>query len=350
MKQTLKFLGSLLLLVLAIVFLGVAYLSIREYRPAAIEGIEPPRSEQVLDQENLSLMIYNIGYAGLDEQADFFMDGGKGVQPKDTQTVENNLTGIVETLQEHPADVYLLQEVDRYSKRSYKIDQEVFLKEALSLNSVFAYNFKVDYVPYPFPPIGRVESGLTTLTQLDISEAQRIALPVPFSWPVRAANLKRGLLETRLPIKDSEKELVLFNVHLEAYDSGEGKIAQSKKLAELLEAEYQKGNYVIAGGDFNQTFEDSHEFPKTEDVTWFPGAMLNADLPEHFSFVFDDTHPTTRLLNQPYTGDYATSQVYVIDGFILSDNLEVDQVQVIDKDFKYTDHQPVKLELTLKNK
>ena len=27
-----------------------------------------------------------------------------------------------------------------------------------------AYNFKVDYVPIPWPPIGRVESGLLTLS------------------------------------------------------------------------------------------------------------------------------------------------------------------------------------------
>jgi len=45
---------------------------------------------------------------------------------------------------------------------------------------------------------------------------------------------------------------VLVNLHLEAYDSGEGKIAQTKLLVEFLEQEYAKGNYVIAGGDFNQ--------------------------------------------------------------------------------------------------
>ena len=43
---------------------------------------------------------------------------------------------------------------------------------------------------------------------------------------------------------------MVFNLHLEAYDNGEGKIAQSKKLADVLSQEYAKGNYVIAGGDF----------------------------------------------------------------------------------------------------
>ena len=30
---------------------------------------------------------------------------------------------------------------------------------------------------------------------------------------------------------------------------------QSQMLADKLQEEYQAGNYVIAGGDFNQTFE-----------------------------------------------------------------------------------------------
>ena len=48
-------------------------------------------------------------------------------------------------------------------------------------------------------------------------------LPCPFSWPTRIANLKRCLLVERIPIADSDKELVLVNLHLEAYDDGEGK-------------------------------------------------------------------------------------------------------------------------------
>ena len=55
-----------------------------------------------------------------------------------------------------------------------------------------------------------------------------------------------------------------------------------------------------------------------------------------------------RLLNGPYSGNYDDSQVYVLDGFIVSDNLKIDQVENIDTQFEYTDHQPVKLNVTLK--
>lgn len=81
---------------------------------------------------------------------------------------------------------------------------------------------------HTLPTIGKVESGLVTYSDYKVSEASRIALPESFKWPVKTCNLKRCMLETRIPIKGSDKELVLINFHLEAYDSGEGKIAQRK--------------------------------------------------------------------------------------------------------------------------
>ncbi|MBQ6946894.1 MAG: hypothetical protein IJN42_02510, partial [Clostridia bacterium] len=47
---------------------------------------------------------------------------------------------------------------------------------------------------------------------------------------------------------------VIVNLHLEAYDDGTAKVEQTKVLANFVREEYSKGNYVIAGGDFNSTF------------------------------------------------------------------------------------------------
>ena len=46
----------------------------------------------------------------------------------------------------------------------------------------------------------------------------RIKLAESFSWPIKTCNLKRCMLETRIPIEGTDKELVLINFHLEAYD------------------------------------------------------------------------------------------------------------------------------------
>ena len=82
------------------------------------------------------------------------------------------------------------------------------------------------------------------------------------------------MTETHVPLKGTDKELVLLNLHLEAYDSGAGKIAQTKMLIELMKKVYESGDYVIAGGDFNQIFsaEDKDAYPAQPDK-WQPGEI-----------------------------------------------------------------------------
>ena len=255
-KKVRKGAGMVLLFLAGILLLALIWLTIREYRPEAEETLAVPSgTETPAPGSSLEILTFNTGYAGLDKTQDFFMDGGSQVQPDSRQEVEENLQGIAGILKEHPADVYFLQEVDLDSKRSYRIDQQAYYQENLDLPGVFACNFKCDFIPYPLPPIGKVESGILTMTDLAVSSASRISLPESFSWPVKTCNLKRCMLETRIPLTGTDRELVLINFHLEAYDSGEGKIRQSQMLAEKLQKEYEAGNYVIAGGDFNQTFE-----------------------------------------------------------------------------------------------
>lgn len=348
MRKVLKAAGCVVAGLVLIVAAGVAYLTVREYRPKPVEHVEPAGGGRIPAQgDKVTLLSYNTGYAGLSRDEDFFMDGGSKVQPESRELVEQNLQGIAGILSEQQADVYFLQEVDRDSKRSYHIDEQSYYEKALGLTGMFACNFKCDFVPYPLPPIGKVESGLVTFTDLEVTGASRIALPESFSWPVKTCNLKRCMLETRIPVEGTDKELVLINFHLEAYDSGEGKIAQSKMLAGKLREEYEKGNYVIAGGDFNQTFDWIDKYPIHNQDNWVPGKVSREDLPAGFDYAAADNVPTCRLLNGPYSGNYQESQVYVLDGFIVSDNLRVEQVENLDTGFVFADHQPVRLTVEL---
>lgn len=350
LKRIGKVFGILIGILVIALAAALVFFTVREYRPKETEAIEVSGEGKSLKPgDSLSILSYNTGYGGLDASEDFFMDGGTNVQPKSKEAVQKNIEGISSILKEQDCDVYFLQEVDRDSKRSYYIDEEVYYEEQLGIQGMFACNFKCDFVPYPLPPIGKVDSGILTLTSLSVSEANRLSLPESFSWPVKTCNLKRCMLESRIRIEGTDAELVLINFHLEAYDDGEGKEAQTKILAQKLESEYEAGNYVIAGGDFNQTFDVLEEkYPLVDEENWAPGTISADSLPEHFSFALDDTYPTCRLLKAPYTNDYETSQVYVIDGFIVSDNLQVTETQVINTDFTYADHQPVRLEVTLK--
>ena len=63
----------------------------------------------------------------------------------------------------------------------------------------------------------------------------------------------------------------------------------------------------------------------------------------------DATVPTCRSLDQPYEGaDKDNFQFYVIDGFIVSDNIQVEELKTLDLDFANSDHNPVVLKFTLK--
>ena len=349
LKVILIILGIILLCAAALIL----WLSVTEFNPGDVTDVKIEANSEVnglkpfLDEE-FSVISWNIGYAGLGKGSDFFMDGGSDVASADQDTVSASLLGIYKTLYSdaEPATVFMLQEVDKNSSRTYGKDED----DALGINnSAYALNYSCKFVPYHVPPIGRVNSGLLTTTVYDIDSAERISLPCPFSWPVSTANLKRCLLVSYLPISGSNSKLVIVNLHLEAYDDGEGKIAQTKQLREFIQSEYEKGNYVIAGGDFNQIFPDGLEkYPNTHKENWEPGTISDDIMPEGWTLAYDLETPTCRLLNQPYDpSDTENTQYYVIDGFILSPNVELVSVKTLDEGFTYSDHNPVKLQVKL---
>lgn len=347
-----KILGLLLALLAALVAVLLLWLTLREYKPQDVESVslEGTANRTVSPGDSLQITSWNTGYAGLDASQDFFMDGGSGVRPQTEDTIWENVEGITAQLEELNSDVYFLQEVDANSKRSYYIDQRAQYASAFpDYESTYAINYKVDYVPYPLPTIGKVEGGLVSLNSFSANQAERISLPVAFSWPIRLGQLKRCLLVNRVPLSGSSKELVLVNLHLEAYDSGQGKSAQTKLLVEFLEKEYAKGNYVIAGGDFNQTFtaEDMETYPVLNPELWTPGVLDLSSLSEGWTLAEDPSVPSCRLLNEPYDPKSPHTQYYIIDGFILSPNVSLQEAITTDAGFRYADHNPLTIRVTL---
>lgn len=335
----------------------VGWLTVTEYRPASVEDIADAQdsgaARSLSAGDSLTILSQNTGYCGLGRDSDFFMDGGTGVKPTKDQ-INTNVAGIGEQIEAVSPDICFLQEVDSGSDRSYDANQRTYYYSTIRDGAkgpcydAYALNYSCNFVPFPWPPIGRVHSGLQTISTFPVEKSQRIALPCPFSWPVSTANLKRCLLVSYVPLEDSDKELVLVNLHLEAYDDGEGKAAQTKMLMDFLTAEYEKGNYVIAGGDFNQTFPGALDaFPIKDADLWTPGVLENDILPDGWQFACDLSVPSCRLLNHPYDPDPDENQFYVIDGFILSPNVALDSVETLDLQFEYTDHNPVGIHVTL---
>ena len=350
MKKLFRIIIILFGILLAAAILLFAALVITEYRPSDVEAIVPEGTlagQSVRAGEDLTFLTWNIGYAALGKDSDFVMDGGGKVPAANRETVGKYLDGIKSTVASNSdADILMFQEVDASSSRSFRINECEALSKGIHS---YALNYSCIFVPFPWPPFGTVNSGLLTTSDYDMSSAERIALPCPFSWPVSAANLKRCLLVSRFPVEGSEKELVVVNLHLEAYAGSEGKRAQAEKLKDFIVSEFEKGNYVIAGGDFNQLFPGSVEsYPNVHTDLWDVPLLDEADLEKGFSYICDLETPSCRLLNQPYDpSDTANTQYYVIDGFIVSPNVQVNSVETLDAGFEYSDHNPVKLSAVL---
>ena len=351
MKRFLRVLLILLLVIVVAVGGLLGWLTATEFRPEPVESLDflthSDEAATIPNDAELKILSWNVGYAGLGKDSDFFMDGGKNARSADQATVQEYLAGISGLINGGEYDFVMLQEVDTDSSRTYGINEA----KALAFGTAsYAFNYSCPFVPVPVPPLGKVNSGLLSCSAYEVSEAERLSLPCPFSWPLRIANLKRCLMVSYLPIEGSDKQLVLVNLHLEAYDDGEGKIAQTNQLREFIETQYQLGNYVIAGGDFNQTFPGSLDvYPMLKADFWTPGVLDDSLLPEGWRFAYDTAAPSCRLLNQPYDpSDLENTQYYVIDGFILSPNVELNEVRTLDLAFENSDHNPVELSVTLK--
>lgn len=354
--KVLKTAGKVLLAILLILVILIAglliWLTVVEYKPsdkenAAVTALSAESGERLKQGDQIKLVAWNMGYGALGDNADFFMDGGKMVYTADEARVRQNLDAIVSEVRSQDPDILLLQEIDLNSDRSYHIDETGFFSNLGFANYAFANNFKVAFSPIPIPPMGKIDSGIATYSKYSVASAERTQLPCPFSWPVRIINLKRCLLTTRIPVEGG-KELVIVNLHLEAYDDGEGKAAQAQMLMDILNEEISKGNYVIAGGDFNQSFSNiNNSFPVIPEQ-WQPAYMDISSFEDNWQFLMSEETPSCRSLYTPLSGsDPESLQYYIIDGFIVSSNIRVDSFEIRDLGFVNSDHNPQVLNITL---
>ena len=302
-----------------------------------------------------TIVSYNIGFGAYTADYTFFMDGGKESRARSKDSVLTCTDGTAKTALSFKPDFALFQEVDTSSTRSYHVNEaariaELF-DEAGSFDRVFARNYHSAYLLYPFlQPHGASRSGLLTISRANIASSLRRSLPISTGFN-KILDLDRCYNITRIPV-DNGKELVLVNVHTSAYgtDASQGN-AQMEMLFKDLQTEYEKGNYVVCGGDFNHDFTGtSREYfnPGTEkSFSWcqpFPEELL----PRGFSRCTDYAQgmiSTSRNADIPYSKD---SFVVILDGFIISDNVSCNYVQNVDTGYKYTDHNPVVMKFTLK--
>lgn len=344
------------ILVVAIVY--VAYVFISYERIADNTEITPQgsaASDAVKVGTEYTAVTYNVGFGAYTPDFSFFMDGGKCSWANSKESVVDCISGAANVVKEHNADFALFQEVDYYGTRSYHVDERNQLIDAFpGYSSAYAVNYHSPFLFYPFTqPHGANNSGLLTLSDNTITASLRRSLPISTSLK-KFIDLDRAYTINRIPVENG-KELIIINTHTSAYGTdGDLQTQQMKMMFDDMKAEYDKGNYVIAGGDWNHDFTGDSKYqlndatPKDLDkLAWcaeFPAEML----PEGFSRVTDyasGLRPSCRNADVPYSKD---NFVVTIDGFIVSDNVDTTFVDVIDTGFAYSDHNPVELRFKLK--
>lgn len=348
--KILKIIGLILAMFITALTGIILYAMITDYKPQEKITISESKSPAVLpDSMVITALSWNIGYCGLDKDMDFFYDGGEKVFTPKNRCIENleQVTGYLKN--NDSIDFILLQEIDVKSKRSYRMDQNRSISTSLNNHkSFFTPNYDVFFVPLPLAePMGKVFSGITTLSVYEPSSSARWAFPGEYGFPKQLFMLDRCFMVNRYPLS-SGKELILINTHNEAFDPGNIRKAQMEYLKNFMLDEYAKGNYIMAGGDWNQCPpEFKPEFIRNKVNTG--QMMINSDyLPEGWTWAYDNKIPSNRSVTAPYDPEITTTTV--IDFFLLSPNIEKISVNCINLDFRNSDHNPVFLRARLKVK
>ena len=358
-----------LVLCIAILFaLGfVAYLQFSYYRIGDTElGISNNQEGKLCIGEIYSITTFNIGFGAYDREYSFFMDTGymadgsetvgkygKAVSKENALKNTNGAIGILESL---GSDFMILQEVDTKSSRSYKINQMDMIVNAFSTYSyTYAKNFHSAYLPYPLHDMhGISNSGILTMSRFGMDYSKRYELPIDESFVNKFFDLDRCVNLVRYNISGTQKKLSVISAHLSAYD--EGGVYRAKQIAllkELMQAEYDKGNYVIVGGDFNHDIaEGGSRFPTEQLRPDWIQTLSGNEFGENFTIISDSTSPSCRDADIPW--EEGVTFATVVDGFIVSDNIEVALIKNVtsvgetDTSFLYSDHNPVTMKFRLK--
>lgn len=349
MFKILKVMLGLILLIIILLAGLIGFGTLTRYRPADQELLFEARQHTVVpDTVTIRVISWNIGYAGLGDDMDFFYDGGKKMRTTPERTQENHQAIMHFLTQNSFMDFFFLQEVDVNSHRSYGINTLDSLKQHLPFHShVLGLNYVSRFVPVPpTNPMGRVNSGIVTSSRAIPISAHRISFPGSYPWPGSLFNLNRCFLINRYLLSNG-RELIIINTHNSAFDDGELRKLQMKYLRNTLQQEYEKGNYIIAGGDWNQcppAFKPEFYFNHfdTLELMHLPTEYL-----EGWQWVYDPKVPTNRRLQTPYHPN--TTLTTLIDFFLVSPNVEVLDIEGIHLDFKHSDHNPVQASFRLKN-
>lgn len=308
---------------------------------AAEEGMVPVG-------EPLEILTYNIGFGAYTPEFSFFMDGGKSSVAESRESVLETVTGAGKLAAGYDPDFVMFEEVDLDSTRAHHVNQyELLDQEFGEYYSDFAVNYDSAFLMVPpWEPHGKSLAGIAVYSRYPITGALRRSFPISKTLS-KFVDLDRCYSISRVPVKNG-KELVIFAQHMSAYGNSDAiREAQIGMLCKDMQAEYEKGNYVICGGDFNHDLKASEEEAGEKESWAYP--FPRSRMPEGLYFCLDLLDKETaeampdsaRNADMPY--EPGVTYTVTLDGFIISDNIEIVEYENIYTGYQYSDHDPVRL-------
>ncbi len=331
--QKIKIVATIIsIFLLTLTILGL----VTEWRPKDVESVEY-NSKEVYVPDTLRLLSWNIGYAGLGDDMDFFMDGGEQCRTSRARTAEN-LVGVISQLKslESELDFILLQEVDISSKRSYFIDESKEIFSALGFEyRALALNYNSIYVPVPLSePMGRTKAGVMTLSKYPISQQVRRSYPTTTPFPRRLFDLKRCMLSVAIPIGRGDT-LWINNTHNSAFQESEVRHQEIDYISDIVE-KYPRS---VTAGDWNSTPVGYTPTQAAMENRYFsPLRLLAGDIKADVEFAADTSRVSMRYLDSVYNSQ--TSTTTLVDFAVLGKKCRVLECEVLDLGFHYSDHNP----------
>lgn len=288
------------------------------------ELIENENPVAVINDSVYSIVTYNVGY----------LSGMTNNLPvaKPRKLFEDNQKKVETELKKVNPDIVAFQEIDYKASRSYEVDQE---KEFMKLGFNYAargVNWDERYVPFPYwPPsmhFGKVISGQSIISKYKLKDYERIVLErVPDNPFYRDALYLERLAQVVKVVLEG-KEVVIINIHLEAFDKPT-RVRQFEYVLELFK-QYKDQYPTILLGDFNSKARDKEAaVQKIFKMNGVGNAAFNTLNPSN---TFDTKNPFERIDYIFYT----ENTIEYVNGKVLNDFEQA------------SDHLPVEMQFKLK--
>ena len=279
---------------------------------------------------NLGNVMYPAEYA-YDKAQDAIRK--KNLWPVPKRETLKIIAGQIEILKQLNADIMLLQEISKLHAQNH------FSNPLKQFQGAFP-----DYESFYCPTLnlGLINQGKATFIR---GESKSKCLTIPYKLKGYFNNLlfaNSNAIVTR--IRSSGKDLVIFNIHPTPFARSRlERELQLQYVFSAAEAEYTNGHHVLIGGDWNVDMPAVKKSPRLQSIgSAMPDAMIKAFHAGKWKLAASNK-PTLRDLGAPYT---ANSNMFSIDGFLLSPNIRLIEVNAIN-DFRFSDHCPVNLKIEL---